>query len=61
MNAHARNQKYKLTMVSLYCAGKRAVMFIHLPLVDGRPVCSMDIINSQLSGVPRGTTFSVGA
>lgn len=60
MNTHARNTRYKLTMVSLYFQGHSTVAFLHLPLVNGRPVCSMEYINSQLVGVPRGATFSVG-
>lgn len=64
MNTHARNPSFKLTMVSVWFRGLSRTIFVHLPLVNDKPVMSMLAINAQLNKlgvpVPNGATFSIG-
>jgi hypothetical protein len=61
MNTCKRRASYKLTLVSIWFRGRRSSFFVSLPLVNGQPQLSSEILEQELAGVPRGCTYSIGA
>lgn len=64
MNMHARNPRYKLTMVSVWHRGQRRTAFMHLAVGSDGKVALPDY-NAFFAAtglyVPSGSTFSIGA
>lgn len=52
----------KLTMVAVYCNGKRKTLFMHLPIVNGQPVLTDAMLHKHFGelNIRRGDTFTVG-
>ena len=64
MNTHARNPRYKLTMISIWFRGQRSTVFRMLPVDEDGKVRlenQNDLFKATGIYVPRGCTFSIGA
>jgi hypothetical protein len=63
MDKSVTTQKKKLTLVSIYCNGRRSQKFIECPVINGKSVISTEVLQQlqrEVGADYRGVTYCLG-